>query len=110
MQLLHFTCPHSMHGLNQPCHASCAPTLLNNPAAYQIEGAHDVGGKGPSIWDHYCAQEGNIKEGHTGEIACDHYNKVADDVKLMQSLGLKNYRLSISWPRIQPTGNCRSLV
>eukprot|EP00611_Tribonema_gayanum_P016113 TRINITY_DN2810_c0_g1_i1.p1 TRINITY_DN2810_c0_g1~~TRINITY_DN2810_c0_g1_i1.p1 ORF type:complete len:565 (+),score=139.22 TRINITY_DN2810_c0_g1_i1:188-1696(+) len=69
-------------------------------ASYQIEGAWNEGGRGLSIWDTFSKKLG----GDTGEIACDHYYRYRDDVKLMASLGLKNYRLSISWSRLQPDG------
>lgn len=73
-------------------------------AAYQIEGATREDGKGPSIWDTFTAQPGRIIDGSTGEIACDHYHRYPEDVALMRRLGISDYRLSISWPRIQPTG------
>ncbi len=73
-------------------------------ASYQIEGAHDADGKGPSVWDMMCRWEGRIHEGQTGDVACDHYNRYREDVALMQRIGLKGYRLSLSWPRIIPEG------
>ncbi|MGW0433078.1 GH1 family beta-glucosidase [Micromonospora sp. NPDC003197] len=73
-------------------------------AAYQIEGAADEGGRLPSIWDTFSHTPGRVKEGHTGDVACDHYHRYADDVKLMAELGLKSYRFSVAWPRVQPGG------
>src|ERR1700710_216710 len=73
-------------------------------AAYQIEGAWDVDGRGPSVWDVFSQEQGKIFENHTGNDACDHYHRWREDVALMRELGLKNYRMSIAWPRIQPTG------
>jgi beta-glucosidase len=73
-------------------------------ASYQIEGAASEDGKGPSVWDAFCRQERAVYEGHTGDIACDHYHRYRDDVTLMKSLGIKAYRLSISWPRVMPGG------
>lgn len=73
-------------------------------ASYQIEGAAFRDGKGRSIWDMFCTKPGAIYGGHTGEVACDHYSRYADDVRLMSSLGLRAYRLSISWPRVLPAG------
>ena len=67
-------------------------------ASYQIEGAAFEGGKGPSVWDTFSHWPGKIYGGHTGDIACDHYHRVEEDVKLMARLGVKNYRLSLSWP------------
>jgi beta-glucosidase len=74
-------------------------------ASFQIEGATTVDGRGPSIWDTFTATPGKVHDGHTGEQACDHYNRYADDVTLMSHLGLAAYRFSIAWPRIQPTGS-----
>ncbi|MBI3985718.1 MAG: beta-glucosidase [Lentisphaerae bacterium] len=73
-------------------------------AAYQIEGAAKEDGKGPSVWDAFCRKPGAIKNGHTGDIACDHYHRYRDDVALMKGLGLHAYRLSVSWPRVLPRG------
>ena len=74
-------------------------------ASYQIEGAVDEDGRGPSVWDTFCAEPGRIVDGSTGAVACDHYHRHAEDVALMQRLGAGGYRFSIAWPRIQPTGS-----
>jgi len=73
-------------------------------AAYQIEGSPTADGKGESIWDRFCAREGAIERDESGAIACDHYRRYPEDIAIMQRLGLAAYRFSISWPRIQPTG------
>lgn len=73
-------------------------------ASYQIEGAVQEGGRGLSIWDAFSATSGKTLGGDTGEIACDHYHRIEEDVQLMKSLGLQAYRFSIAWPRIQATG------
>src|SRR4029077_18607547 len=73
-------------------------------AAYQIEGAASIDGKGPSVWDTFSHAPGNVRGGDTGDIACDAYHRYPEDVALMASLGLKAYRFSISWPRVQPGG------
>jgi beta-glucosidase len=73
-------------------------------AAYQIEGANEADGKGASVWDVFCKEPGTIWKGQNGNIACDHYNRYKTDVDLMRQLGLKGYRLSISWPRVLPSG------
>jgi beta-glucosidase len=73
-------------------------------SAYQIEGAVDVDGRGPSIWDDFCRQPGAIAGGETGDVAADHYHRYEDDVALMAELGHNAYRLSVSWPRVQPDG------
>ena len=73
-------------------------------ASYQIEGAAYEDGKGPSVWDMFCRKPGAIWNGQSGEVACDHYHRYREDVALMKTLGLKAYRLSISWPRVLPTG------
>src|SRR5215813_5279411 len=74
-------------------------------AAYQIEGAHDADGRGESIWDRFSHTSGKTLNGDTGDIACDHYHRYAEDVALMQQLGFKAYRFSIAWPRLFPTGS-----
>lgn len=76
-------------------------------AAYQIEGAATLDGKGPSIWDVYAHKPGSIFEDHNGDVACDHYHRWQEDVALMRALGVKAYRLSLSWPRIMPEGTGR---
>ena len=73
-------------------------------SSYQIEGAHDTDGRGPSVWDVFSHTKGRVKNGDTGDIACDHYNKFSDDIILMRDLGVDSYRFSISWPRIFPIG------
>jgi len=73
-------------------------------AAYAIEGAWNEDGKGESIWDHFAHQEGNIRDGSTGDVACDHYHRMLPDVQLMGELGIDTYRFSVSWPRIIPRG------
>jgi beta-glucosidase len=74
-------------------------------AAYQIEGAATEDGRGPSIWDTFSHEEGRIADGSTGDVACDHYHRLDEDLDLMQRLGIGGYRFSISWPRVQPTGS-----
>lgn len=71
-------------------------------SAYQIEGAIDEGGRGPSIWDTFCRQSETIRNGDTGDVACDHYHRFRDDVQLIRELQIPAYRLSISWPRVAP--------
>lgn len=74
-------------------------------ASYQIEGAWDRDGKGESIWDRFSHTPGMVRDGDTGDIACDHYDRMEEDVKVMRKLGLKAYRFSISWPRVMPGGS-----
>jgi beta-glucosidase len=71
-------------------------------AAYQIEGAAHDDGRTPSIWDTFSHTPGRTRNGDTGDVAADHYNRLDADLDLMQSLGLEAYRFSISWPRVQP--------
>jgi beta-glucosidase len=73
-------------------------------ASHQIEGAVREGGRGRSVWDDFSHTEGKVAHGHTGDVACDHYHRVADDVTLMTDLGLRAYRFSISWSRVMPDG------
>ncbi|MGA5419938.1 GH1 family beta-glucosidase [Streptomyces lavendulocolor] len=73
-------------------------------AAYQIEGAADEDGRTPSIWDTFSRTPGKVRNGDTGDIAADHYHRMAEDVALMKDLGVTDYRFSVAWPRVQPTG------
>jgi beta-glucosidase len=73
-------------------------------AAYQIEGAADKDGKGLSVWDVFCKKPGAVWNGHTGNVACDHYHRYKEDIKIMKQLGVQAYRLSLSWPRLMPHG------
>jgi beta-glucosidase len=79
-------------------------TFGSATASYQVEGAFDEGGRGPSIWDTFSKTPGKVWNGDTGDVACDHYHRVDSDLDLMQDLGLAAYRFSIAWPRIQPSG------
>jgi beta-glucosidase len=72
--------------------------------AYQIEGAWNVDGKGPSIWDEFTHKKGNIKDKTTGDVACDFYNKYTEDLQLLKNLNFDTFRFSVSWPRILPYG------
>ncbi len=76
-------------------------------SSFQIEGAAHEDGKGLSVWDMFCRKEGAIKDGHNGDVACDHYHRYKEDVALMKEIGLQAYRLSISWPRVLPEGTGR---
>ena len=73
-------------------------------ASYQVEGAVNEDGRGPSIWDTFSHTPGRTFQGDTGDIADDFFHRYADDIRLMQSLGLKAFRFSIAWPRVFPTG------
>ena len=87
-------------------HGSFPPDFLWGAAtaAYQVEGAWNADGKGPSIWDTFAHTPGRIKNNDNGDVACDSYHRYPEDVALVKALGLKSYRYSISWPRIQPDG------
>ncbi|UZR99307.1 GH1 family beta-glucosidase [Chondrinema litorale] len=73
-------------------------------SSYQIEGAWEKDGKGWSIWDAFSHTSGKTANGETGDIACDHFHRYKEDIKIMADMGLKAYRFSISWPRIFPAG------
>ena len=73
-------------------------------SAYQIEGAANQDGRGPSIWDAFCAEPGRVANGDSGDQACDHYHRFREDIALMADMGVTAYRFSISWPRILPDG------
>lgn len=74
-------------------------------AAYQIEGAVREDGRGPSTWDTFVAEPGRIRDGHTADVACDHYHRYPEDIELMRELGIDAYRFSVAWPRVQPDGS-----
>src|SRR5215475_12349377 len=74
-------------------------------SAFQIEGAARADGKGPSIWDEFCRVPGAIADGSDGDVACDHYHRLESDLDLIAQLGVRAYRFSMSWPRIQPAGS-----
>jgi beta-glucosidase len=74
-------------------------------ASYQIEGAATEDGRGPSIWDTFSKTPGKVRDGDTGDVACDHYHRMPEDVAIMADLGLQAYRFSIAWPRVVPTGS-----
>jgi beta-glucosidase len=73
-------------------------------SAYQIEGAAAEDGRGPSIWDTFARRPGAISDGSTGDVACDHYHRYPEDVRLLADLGARAYRFSVSWPRVLPMG------
>ncbi|MFP4165506.1 MAG: GH1 family beta-glucosidase [Chitinispirillaceae bacterium] len=76
-------------------------------ASYQIEGGAYEDGKGLGIWDVYCKRPDTVWQGHTGDVACDHYHRYEQDVAVMQEIGLKAYRMELSWPRLLPDGTGR---
>ncbi|XP_062389585.1 lactase/phlorizin hydrolase-like [Sardina pilchardus] len=78
-------------------------------SAYQIEGAWNTDGKGPSVWDTFTQKPGNIPSAVTGNVACDSYNKVEEDLYMLRALGVKSYRFSLSWSRIFPNGHRSSM-
>ncbi|MFE7125557.1 GH1 family beta-glucosidase [Streptomyces sp. NPDC057617] len=73
-------------------------------SAYQIEGAAAEDGRTPSIWDTFCRVPGAVVRGEHGDVACDHYHRMPEDVELIAGLGVDTYRFSLAWPRIQPGG------
>src|SRR5690349_19534936 len=73
-------------------------------AAYQVEGAAETDGRGPSVWDVFCKKKGAVFDGNSGDVACDHYHRYVDDLALMSELGVRSYRFSVSWTRVLPSG------
>src|SRR5690606_12518024 len=78
-------------------------------ASYQVEGAWDADGKGPSIWDEFTHRRGllgrsGIRDGSTGDVACDFYHRYREDTALVARLGFRAQRFSVSWPRVLPEG------
>ncbi|KAK8593672.1 hypothetical protein V6N12_045747 [Hibiscus sabdariffa] len=88
------------------CRADFPPNFLFGVAtsSYQIEGACNEGGRGPSIWDSFSHTEGKIIDGSNGDVAVDHYHRYKEDVDLIHKFGFDAYRFSISWSRIFPDG------
>jgi beta-glucosidase len=76
-------------------------------AAYQVEGATDADGRGPSIWDTFTAQDGTISDGSDGSVACGSYERLEEDLALVDELNVGIYRFSVAWPRVQPEGRGR---
>jgi beta-glucosidase len=76
-------------------------------SAYQIEGAAQEDGRGPSIWDTFARTPGKVRNGETGDIACDHYHRYEQDIAILKELGVDSYRFSIAWPRLFPEGTGR---
>ncbi|MET7471503.1 GH1 family beta-glucosidase [Micromonospora sp. NPDC005222] len=74
-------------------------------SAYQIEGATTADGRGPSIWDTFAREPGRVADASTGDQACDHFHRYAEDTTLLAGLGVSAYRFSLAWPRIQPVGS-----
>ena len=74
-------------------------------AAYQIEGAYNIDGKGLSDWDKFVRIPGKTFKATTGDVAVDHYHRYKEDIALMAEMGLKTYRFSIAWSRIFPNGH-----
>jgi beta-glucosidase len=83
-----------------------APSFLwgASTSSYQIEGAVREEGRGPSIWDTRCLMKDRVANGDTGDVACDHYHRYAEDIALMKGLGIGAYRFSVAWPRVLPAG------
>ncbi|WP_335869531.1 GH1 family beta-glucosidase [Bacillus sp. 2205SS5-2] len=71
-------------------------------SSYQIEGATTADGRTPSIWDTFSKTPGKVLNGDTGDVACDHYNRVEEDIEIIKRLGVDSYRFSIAWPRVFP--------
>src|SRR4051812_23835240 len=76
-------------------------------ASYQIEGAANEDGRGESVWDRFSATPGKVRNGDSGEVACDFYHRYPQDVELMTELGLDAFRFSVAWPRVLPEGRGR---
>ena len=70
-------------------------------SAYQVEGAWNEDGKGESIWDRFAHTPGRIRDGAHGDVACDRYHRLDEDVRLIADLGFKAYRFSIAWSRLE---------
>ena len=86
-------------------HGTFPPGFLwgTGTAAYQIEGARDLDGRGESIWDRFCATPGKVRNGENGAVACDFYHRYHEDIALIRELGTTAFRLSVAWPRSSRT-------
>lgn len=74
-------------------------------AAYQVEGAVSEDGRGPSIWDDFSHTAGKTANNENGDVACDHYHRLDEDIAIMKELGINAYRFSVAWPRLFPQGD-----
>ncbi len=97
--------PTDTHG-TQPASRQFPPAFKWGAAtsAFQIEGARDVDGRGPSIWDVFANNPAHIADGSDASVATDSYRRYQDDVALLAGAGLSGYRFSISWSRVLPDG------
>jgi beta-glucosidase len=91
-------------GVPDPAHFPSDFLWGTATASFQVEGAASEDGRGESIWDRFCRTPGKVAGGHTGDVACDHYHRYPEDIRLMKELGAKAYRFSIAWPRVVPAG------
>ncbi|GBF90818.1 beta-glucosidase-like [Raphidocelis subcapitata] len=102
--------------LPPPAPGNCTPELRRRigwgvaTAAYQVEGGWDEGGRSPSVWDVFAHKPGTTAGGATGDVACDMYHKYEEDFELMARLGIRHYRLSLSWSRLLPQGGAGTPV
>lgn len=96
-----------MSGISTPTVAHLPHDFLwgVGTSAYQIEGGVHEGGRGLSIWDTFVHTRGTVRDGTTGDVACDHYHRWREDLELVAALGLNAYRFSLSWARLQPDGS-----
>uniref|UniRef100_A0A3Q2Y7X8 Lactase n=1 Tax=Hippocampus comes TaxID=109280 RepID=A0A3Q2Y7X8_HIPCM len=87
----------------------CAGSPCISSSAYQIEGAWNADGKGTSIWDVFAHKPGSVPGNANGDVACDSYHRLQEDLYMLRALEVKSYRFSLSWSRIFPTGLRSSL-
>ncbi len=91
-------------GQQEPLELPAGLTLGVATSSFQIEGAVEVDGRGRSIWDTFARVPGAVVGGDTGDVACDHYHRLDEDLDLLAWLGVDSYRFSIAWPRVLPDG------